>query len=271
VSLAGAIAEALINGGLREDAILAGPTWRAVGDTAAAVGKPSWRRAFVVGAGIGRLAALTVHANLLADAPIATAGVAVDSGAQHRVFANASSTNPRKSSKVTCGAVHHVGVATLTVHWIARVLGALISVVANDVGAQHRVFANASGTNARQTPEVAGHPGGDVRVVTLPVERIAGVVGALVAIIANDVGAQYRIFANAGGTNARQTPEVTRRSIGNRRMRTLPVCRIAGVGGALVLIIAVDVRAQHTATGSTTACGTTGTGYPTGARNSAGA
>jgi len=78
MSLAGAIAEALINGGLREDAILAGPTWRAVGDTAAAVGKPSWRSAFVVGAGIGRLAALTVHANLLADAPIATAGVAVD-------------------------------------------------------------------------------------------------------------------------------------------------------------------------------------------------
>jgi hypothetical protein len=78
MSLAGAIAEALINGGLRKDAIRAGPTWRAVGDTAAAVGKPSWRSAFVVGAGIGRLAALTVHANLLADAPIATAGVAVD-------------------------------------------------------------------------------------------------------------------------------------------------------------------------------------------------
>jgi hypothetical protein len=74
LSLTGAIAEALIDGGLREDAILAGPTWRAVGDTAAAVGKPSWRRAFVVGARIGRFAALTVHANLLADALIATAG-----------------------------------------------------------------------------------------------------------------------------------------------------------------------------------------------------
>jgi hypothetical protein len=134
--------------------------------------------------------------------------VAIDSGAQHRVFASPSGAHTRKTTEVTCGAVHHVGVATLTVHWIAHVLGALISVVAIDSGAQHRVFANASSTNARKTPEVAGHPSGHVRVVTLPVCRIAGVRGALVLIIAIDASAQHRVFTGARATHARKTAEV---------------------------------------------------------------
>jgi hypothetical protein len=209
---------------------------------------------------------LTVHANLLADAPIATAGVAVDSGAQHRVFANASSTNPRKSSKVTCGAVHHVGVATLTVHWIARVLGALISVVTIDVSTQHRVLADPGAANARKTTEVTGHPSGHVRVVTLAIRRVAGVGGALVLIIAVDVSTQHRVFTNASSTHARKTVEVARHSIGYERVVTLAIRRVAGVGGALVLIIAVDVRAQHAAANPTCAAGTTRASSPARAR-----
>jgi hypothetical protein len=102
----------------------------------------------------------------------------------------------------------------LTIHWIARVLGALISVVAVDAGTQHRVFANASSTKPWKATEIAGRPIGDVR------------------------------------------------------MRTLAVRRVAGVGGALVLIIAVDVRAQHAAANPTCAAGTTRASSPARARAS---
>jgi hypothetical protein len=134
---------------------------------------------------------------------------AIDSGAQHRVFANASSTKPRETSEVTCGAVHHVGVATLTIHWIARVLGALISVVAIDAGTQHRVFTNASSTNPWKTSEIAGRPIGDVRMRTLAVRRVAGVGGALVLIIAVDVRAQHTATSTAGATPAASTTSTT--------------------------------------------------------------
>jgi hypothetical protein len=144
-------------------------------------------------------------------------------------------------------------------------------IIAIDASTQHRVFANASSTNPRKTTEVARHPSGHVRVVTLPVCRIAGVRGALVLIIAIGASTQHRVFANASSTNPRKTTEVAGHPSGHVRIVTLAIRRVAGVGGALVLIIAVDVRAQHAATGSTTACGTTGTGYPTGATRAAGA
>jgi hypothetical protein len=150
-------------------------------------------------------------------------------------------------------------VATLTVHWIAHVLDALISVVTIDAGTQHRVFANASATNPRKTPEVAGHSIGHVRVGTLPVRWIAALRGALVAIIAIDNRAQHRVFTGARATHARKTAEVARHSIGYERIVTLAIRRVAGVGGALALIIAVDIRAQYAATSTTTACSTTRT------------
>jgi hypothetical protein len=101
----------------------------------------------------------------------------------------------------------------LTVHWIAHVLGALISVVTIGAGAQHRVFANASSTNPRKTSKIAGHPSGHVRVVTLPVCRIADLRGALVLIVAIDAGAQHRVLADACGANAREATEVARTEI----------------------------------------------------------
>jgi hypothetical protein len=105
----------------------------------------------------------------------------------------------------------------------------------------------------------------------LTVHWIAHVLGALISVVAVDASTQHRVFTGASSTHAGKTAEVARDSIGYERIVTLAIRRVAGVGGALVLIIAVDVRAQHTATGSATACGTTGTGYPTGATRAAGA
>jgi hypothetical protein len=142
----------------------------------------------------------------------------------------------------------------LTVHWIAHVLGALISVVAIDASTQHRVFTDASSTNPWKTSEIAGRPIGDVRTRTLTVRRVAGVRGALVLIITIDASTQHRIFARAGSAHARKTAEVARHSIGYEGIVTLAIRRVAGVGGALVLIIAIDASAQHrvfTGAGST--------------------
>jgi hypothetical protein len=131
--------------------------------------------------------------------------VAIDAGTQHRVLANASSTNPRKTTEVTCGAVHHVGVATLTVHWIAHVLSALISVVAIDASTQHRVFARADSAHARKTAEVARHSIGYEGIVTLAIRRVAGVGGALVLIIAVDVRAQHAATNSTGPRGTTRT------------------------------------------------------------------
>jgi hypothetical protein len=94
-------------------------------------------------------------------------------------------------------------------------------------------------------------------VRALAVRWVAGVRGALVLIIAIDASAQHRVFTGAGSTNARQTSEVARHSIRYERIVTLAIHRVAGVGAALVLIIAVDIRAQQAATSTTTACSTT--------------
>jgi hypothetical protein len=92
---------------------------------------------------------------------------------------------------------------------------------------------------------------------TLAVRRVAGVRGALVLIVTVDARTQHRVFARAGSAHARKTAEVARHSIGYEGIVTLAIRRVAGVGGALVLIIAVDVRAQQAATSTTTACSTT--------------
>jgi hypothetical protein len=197
--------------------------------------------------------------------------VTIDASTQHRVFANASSTNPRKTTEVTGSAVHHVGVATLTVHWIAHVLDALVAVVTIDVSTQHRVLADPGGASARKSTEVTGHPSGHVRMRTLAVRRVAGVGGALVLIVTIDASTQHRVFARAGSTHARKPTEVARHSIGYQRVVTLAIRRVAGVGGALVLIIAVDGRAQHAATNSTGPRGTTRTARAADAACAAGA
>ena len=77
--------------------------------------------------------------------------------------ASPSGTHPRQATKVTSCAGRHVGIATLAIHRIARVLGAFVSVVAIDAGAEHRVFTDACGADARKTAEVASGAVYDVR------------------------------------------------------------------------------------------------------------
>jgi hypothetical protein len=142
------------------------------------------------------------------------------------------------------------------VHWIARVLGALISVVAIDSEAQHRVFASASGAHTRKTTEVTSRAVHHVGIATLTIHWIAHVLGALVLIVTVDACTQHRVFARAASAHARKTAEVACHSIGHIRMAARPVHGIARILGAFVLIIAINAGAQHGTACSTRACGT---------------
>ena len=110
------------------------------------------------------------------------------------------------------------------------------------------VFAHARGTDTRKTAEVACGPVGCIGIETLPIHRIANVLGALVRVVAINACAKHSVLTHACSTYARKTFEIAGRSIGEVRIRTLAVRRIAGARGALVLVVTVDVRAQHAAT-----------------------
>jgi hypothetical protein len=78
LGLAGAVPKALVDGALPEDASVSVRARRTVGEAPAAIREPSWGRTFVLGARVGRLAALTIDARFLAATLVATVGVAVD-------------------------------------------------------------------------------------------------------------------------------------------------------------------------------------------------
>jgi hypothetical protein len=133
---------------------------------------------------------------------------------------------------------------TLAVRWVASVRGALALIVTIDAGTQHRVFARAGSTHARKTSKIACQSIGDIGVVAAAIHGVAGVDGALIRIAAVDSGTHHRILTNASSTNARKTAEVACHSIGHICVATLTIQGVAGVGGALVLIIAVDAHAE---------------------------
>jgi len=98
--------------------------------------------------------------------------------------------------QVASGAVGDVRVVALTVHRIARILGALVVVAAIDACAKHGVHANDSAAYAGKTAKVAGRADDDIGVVALAVRWVAGVHGTFVVIIAVDVRAE-RAAANS--------------------------------------------------------------------------
>jgi len=160
--------------------------------------------------------------------------IAVNTVTKNRIFTDARGADTGKAPEVASRAVHRVGVATLTVHWIARVLGALISVVTIDSGAQNRVLASPIGAHPGQAPEVTSRAVHRVGVATLTVHWIACVLGALISVVAIDSGAQHRVLAHADRADAWKATEVAGRPIGHARVVTLAVHGIAGVLSAFV-------------------------------------
>jgi hypothetical protein len=107
------------------------------------------------------------------------------------------------------------------------------------------VHARASLTNTSSTTEVTGGAAHHIGVVALPIHGVAGIVSAFVLIIAIDSGAEHRVLAHAGTADTGKIPKVASRPIRDVGVVTAAIQGVAGVGGARVLIIAVDAGTQH--------------------------
>jgi hypothetical protein len=107
------------------------------------------------------------------------------------VDANAANAGKAGACAVAAqGSVLHRRVGAHAIGGIASIVGAVIAVIAVDSLAEHRVFTYARHANTGQPTEVAHRAVEDWRVGACAIRRVAGVVGAVIVVVAINSGTE---------------------------------------------------------------------------------
>jgi hypothetical protein len=142
---------------------------------------------------------------------------------------------------LTIGTVNLVGIEARAVRRVALIDCAFIAVAAIDALAEP--YAPRVGASARVSVDLTVGAVDLVGIRARGVRPVADIVGAVVVVAAIDVAAELRIFADPRPTHTGKAVEVALGTLWPVLVRARAVCPVAGVFGAVVVVVAIDALA----------------------------